>query len=230
MTLFQSLATAAGFDPVKGPGSSCNAEGASGQCVVPWSGGTKSVSSVVLVANGGSFAVSSISSISSCSNVILQIMTLIFTTIGSAADYGTFGRWLLLVITCICWAAQFASMSLTGTFRDVKRTHLVLCVDLFIEPSRWGVAMALYMIGFISYGATLVFYAAVFPRLARNTAHARELLRKYEDGEVTREEYEREESLEKNRISNISTVCPIYLHSQLSLTLVFRPTATLDTL
>lgn len=40
---------------------------------------------------------------------------MIFTTIGSAADYGTFGRWLLLVITCICWASQFAEMSLTST-------------------------------------------------------------------------------------------------------------------
>ncbi|RDB19866.1 Autophagy-related protein 22-1 [Hypsizygus marmoreus] len=170
MTLFQSLATAAGFDPVNGPGSSCTAEGASGQCVLPWAGGTKAVSSIVLIANGVSFAV----------------MTTIFTTIGSAADYGTFGRWLLFVITCICWGAQFASMSLT-------------------VPSRWPVAMTLYMIGFISYGATLVFYAAVFPRLARNTPHARAIREKYEAGETDREDYEREESLEKNRISNIST-------------------------
>lgn len=73
-------------------------------------------------------------------------------------------------------------------------------------PDRWGAAMALYMIGFISYGATLVFYAAVFPRLARNTAHARSLKEKYDNGETSREEYEVEESLEKNRISNISTV------------------------
>jgi hypothetical protein len=98
MTLFQSLATAAGYDPVKGPGSSCLAADASGQCVLPWGGGTKAVASIVLIANGVSFAV----------------MTLIFTTIGSAADYGSFGRWLLFVVTCICWAAQFASMSLTG--------------------------------------------------------------------------------------------------------------------
>jgi hypothetical protein len=62
------------------------------------------------------------------------------------------------------------------------------------------------MIGYISYGATLVFYAAVFPRLARNTAHARALRERYEADEITLEEYEREESLEKNRISNISTV------------------------
>ena len=40
-------------------------------------------------------------------------MTAIFTTIGSAADYGTFGRWLLLILTVVCWGAQFASMSLT---------------------------------------------------------------------------------------------------------------------
>ena len=96
-TLFQSLATAAGYDPTVGPGSSCLASTASGQCVVPWMGGTKSIASVVLVANGISFA----------------IMTAIFTTIGSAADYGTFGRWLLFAVTVICWAAQYACMALT---------------------------------------------------------------------------------------------------------------------
>jgi hypothetical protein len=116
MTLFQSLATSAGYDPTVGPGSSCTP---SGQCVVSWMGGTKSVSSVVLIANGISFAVC-LAAFSLCfrSQPLLffhQVMTLIFTTIGSAADYSTFGRWLLLIITCICWAAQFASMSLTCT-------------------------------------------------------------------------------------------------------------------
>ncbi|KAG6835115.1 hypothetical protein H0H93_004704, partial [Arthromyces matolae] len=170
MTLFQSLAFSAGYDPSKGPGSSCDSGGASAQCVLPWLGGTKSVSSIVLVANGVSFAV----------------MTTMFITIGSAADYGTFGRWLLFVITIICWGAQFATISLT-------------------VPSRWPVAMALYMIGFITYGATLVFYAAAFPRLARNTARSRGLRTQYEAGEITKEEYDMEESMEKNRISNIST-------------------------
>jgi hypothetical protein len=45
------------------------------------------------------------------------------------------------------------------------------------------------MIGYISYGATLVFYAAVFPRLARITAHARALRKRYEACETTLEEY-----------------------------------------
>lgn len=57
LTIFQSLAFAAGYDPITGPGSSCSAESSSGQCVLPWAGGTKRVSSVVLVASGVSFAV-----------------------------------------------------------------------------------------------------------------------------------------------------------------------------
>ena len=57
MTLFQSLIFTAGYDPVAGPESDCSAEDSSGQCVVPWGGGTKSVNSVVLVATGVSFAV-----------------------------------------------------------------------------------------------------------------------------------------------------------------------------
>jgi len=66
--------------------------------------------------------------------------------------------------------------------------------------------MGLFIVGFVSYGATLVFYAAAFPRLARNTPHSRSLREKYQNGDISVEEYEREESLEKNRISNISTV------------------------
>jgi len=170
-TLFQSLATSAGYDPVRGPGSSCLDANTSGQCVLPWGSGTKSISSIVLISSGISFA----------------IMTAIFTTIGSAADYGNFGRYLFLFMTVVCWGAQFANMALTS-------------------PDRWQAAMALYIIGFVSYGATLVFYAALFPRLARNTPHARALRKKYEQGEIEYEEYEREESLEKNRISNISTM------------------------
>ncbi|KAG1831186.1 hypothetical protein DFJ58DRAFT_872185 [Suillus subalutaceus] len=56
-TLFQGLATVAGYDPVAGPGPSCLADTASGQCVVPWGSGTKSVSSVMLTADGASFAI-----------------------------------------------------------------------------------------------------------------------------------------------------------------------------
>ena len=90
--------------------------------------------------------------------------------------------------------------------------------------------MALYIVGFVSYGATLVFYAAIFPRLARNTPLARRLRERYEKGEISAEEYEREESLEKNRISNISTVRLVLMNDALqSLTMRNRCIATLDT-
>ena len=68
--------------------------------------------------------------------------------------------------------------------------------------------MGLYIVGLVTYGATLVFYSAAFPRLARNTPHSRSLREKYENGQISVEEYEKEESLEKNRISNIFTVTP----------------------
>jgi Vacuole effluxer Atg22 like len=75
-------------------------------------------------------------------------------------------------------------------------------------PDRWGAAMGLFMVAFVSYGATLVFFTALFPRLARNTPHARLLREQYSRGEISAEVYETEESMEKNRISNISTVRP----------------------
>ena len=131
MTLLQGLATAAGYDPVSGPGSSCLVPGASGKCVLPWGSGTKAVSSIVLVANGVGFAVCRIYNLSQISHLPLsQIMTLVYATIGPVADYGTFGRWLLLVSTVICWAAQFASMSLTCRPQHLHGFRLALSSTL----------------------------------------------------------------------------------------------------
>lgn len=79
--------------------------------------------------------------------------------------------------------------------------------------------MALFMIGVITYGSANVLYTAVFPRLARNTLRARTLRARYEAGEISREDYELEGSLEKNRISNISTVST-FLHYLLHLKLI----------
>ena len=57
LTIFQNLATLAGYDPARGPGSSCFHPHPSRKCVLPWGSGTKSVSSIVVLANGISFAV-----------------------------------------------------------------------------------------------------------------------------------------------------------------------------
>ncbi|KAH9032933.1 MFS general substrate transporter [Lactarius hengduanensis] len=156
--MYSGLATAAGYDPVRGPGSSCLAPGASRICVLPWGSGTK------------------------------EIMALVFATIGPAADYRTFGRWLILVSTAICWAAQFASMTLTS-------------------PSRWGAAMALNIISFASQGIVTSFFSAIFPQLARNTPHSRELRVRHERGELSLEAYEKEKSIEKSKISSVGMAC-----------------------
>ncbi|KAH9021166.1 vacuole effluxer Atg22 like-domain-containing protein [Lactarius pseudohatsudake] len=112
-------------------------------CVLPWGSGTK------------------------------EIMALVFATIGPAADYRTFGRWLILVSTAICWAAQFASMTLTSSLRREIVTS---------------------------------FFAAIFPQLARNTPHSRELRVRHERGELSLEAYEKEKSIEKSKISSVGMV------------------------
>lgn len=86
----------------------------------------------------------------------------------------------------VCWAAQFGFLGVTNA-------------------SQWQAAVALYMLGYIAYGITLVFYASVFPRLARNTPRTKEARKKLDEGTSTVEEYEKVEMLERNRLSSIST-------------------------
>ena len=106
--------TAAGWDPAITPSQPGNCGDAG--CVVAWGNGTRSVASVVLIANGVCFAV----------------MTVMFVALGSAADYGSFGRWLLLVLTVICWVFQYGMMAIRN-------------------PSQWPAAMVLYIIAYIAY-------------------------------------------------------------------------------
>jgi MFS-type transporter involved in bile tolerance (Atg22 family) len=112
--LFQYALTGAGWDPAIAPIQKGNCGNAG--CVIPWGSGTRSVASVVLIANGICFAV----------------MTVLFVVLGSAADYGTFGRWLLLVLTLICWVFQYLMMVIR-------------------RPDQWPAAMALYIIAYITY-------------------------------------------------------------------------------
>lgn len=109
-------------------------------------------------------------------------MTVMFVWLGSAADYGSFGRWLLLALTVVCWALQYGMMAIR-------------------HPSQWPAAMAMYVVAYIAYGATLVFYAAVFPRLARYMPHVRKAREEdLKEGKISRQEYDAIESLERNHI------------------------------
>jgi hypothetical protein len=91
-----------------------------------------------------------------------------------------------LTLLVVCWGSQFGFL---GVFK----------------ASQWETAMALYMLGYITYGLTLVFYASVFPRLARNTQRTKDARAKMDSGEIEHSEYEQVEMLERNRLSSIST-------------------------
>ncbi|KAF2226166.1 autophagy-related protein 22-like protein [Elsinoe ampelina] len=115
------------------------------------------------------------------------VMTAMFLCLGSAADYGSLGPKLLLYLTITCWIAQYSFMAVT-------------------DASQWPLAMLLYTTSYITYGATLVFYAAIFPRLARYTPsvrHARSTL--LPASQITLHDYNTLESLSRSHISNIST-------------------------
>jgi hypothetical protein len=137
-------------------------------------------------------------------------MTLIFTTVSAAADYGNLGRWMLLISTVICWGSQFATMALTGASYMRHLTYLnagsrrKMCPP--VGSSRWPVAFVLYVINFTSFGITLVFYIAMFPRLARCTPRTLEMRDQLIKGQISKQEYDVEESMEKNRISNTANV------------------------
>ena len=68
------------------------------------------------------------------------------------------------------------------------------------NPSQWPAAMAMYVISYIAYGATLVFYAAVFPRLARYMPHVRQAREDLKEDRIDQSEYDAIESLERNHI------------------------------
>ncbi|KAJ5736351.1 uncharacterized protein N7483_001476 [Penicillium malachiteum] len=173
-TLFQWALNGAGHIPGTNPPQPCTDSSA---CVVPWAGGTRSTSSVILIANGLCFA----------------FMAVIFVWLGSAADYGSFGRWLLLALTVICWALQYGMLSIR-------------------HASQWPTAMGLYVVSYIAYGATLVFYAAVFPRIARYMPHVRKARDELKEGKINQAEYDAIESLERNHISNIGYFLTLVLN------------------
>jgi hypothetical protein len=52
-------------------------------------------------------------------------MTMIFTSASAAADYGTLGRWLLLMVTCLNLGSQFACMGITSAL-SIFTANLVL--------------------------------------------------------------------------------------------------------
>ncbi|KAI0799497.1 autophagy-related protein 22-like protein [Xylaria sp. FL0064] len=136
-----------------------------------FAGRQRNVNSIVLLANGISFA----------------LQAALFVIIGSYADFGSGRRWVLFFWSVIAYGVGFAWLGV----------H---------DPSRWQAGVALYIIGLICYQLTLTYWTAAFPSLARNTPHLKDAARAYAEGEIGQADYDRQDEMERSRLSNMAFV------------------------
>ena len=62
----------------------------------------------------------------------------------------------------------------------------------------------MYIVGLIAYQTTLTFWTAAFPGLARNTPQLREKAEQYAAGEISREDYDFADTMQRSRLSNMA--------------------------
>ncbi|KAG1220469.1 hypothetical protein G6F35_006684 [Rhizopus arrhizus] len=89
--------------------------------------------------------------------IAFSIQLVLFTSFGSLADYGYWNRYILMVATA---------------FNILFQTLPIVLVN--DDGSHWKMMMGFMILGLISYGTCLVFYAAVFPILSDNLPVVRE--------------------------------------------------------
>lgn len=134
-------------------------------------GASRTINSIVLLANGISFAIQSV----------------LFLLLGSMADYGTWKPWILIFWSIVAFALGFGWL---GVHTEEK----------------WRIATGLYMVGLIAYQMCLTFWTAAFPGLARNTPEMRRVAEQYEAREITRDDYDFADMMQRNRIYNMAFI------------------------
>jgi MFS-type transporter involved in bile tolerance (Atg22 family) len=118
-----------------------------------------------------------------CNGISFSIQIVVFLILGSYADFGTFRPNILIVLSLIAWGIGFGWLGV----------H---------HQEQWKTGLGLYIVGLIAYQLCLTYWTAAFPGLARNTPHLREKAREFEQGEITREEYDFADSMKRNELSN----------------------------
>ncbi|GAN01236.1 MFS general substrate transporter [Mucor ambiguus] len=117
--------------------------------------------------------------------IAFSIQFLLFTTFGSLADYGQWNRYILLGATIIgC------------TFQALP---IVLVND---DGSHWNIMMGIMNIALISYGTSLVFYAAAFPNVSDNLPVVRHAKL---NPNITASEQQQIQEKWRNQVSAVST-------------------------
>jgi len=74
------------------------------------------------------------------------------------------------------------------------------------HPSQWHVAVVLYILGLTSYQCAVTFWTAAFPGLVRNLPEVQASANETEHGSKSIDEHTSFESLQRNRVSNMSLV------------------------
>lgn len=115
--------------------------------------------------------------------VSFALQAALFVVIGSYADFGSGRRWVLVVWSLVSFGVGFAWLGV----------HV---------PERWQAGVGLYVVGLICYQLTLTYWTAAFPSLARNTPHLKEAARAYAEGEISQADYDRQDEMERSRLSN----------------------------
>ena len=119
--------------------------------------------------------------------ISFAIQVVLFLVLGSLADYGSWRPYILIFWSVVAFGLGFGWLG-------VHRADL------------WPVGTGLYMVGLIAYQMCFTFWFAAFPGLARNTPEMREKAREYEEGKIDREEYDFEDMMQRNRLSNVSFI------------------------
>ncbi|KAI1364692.1 autophagy-related protein 22-like protein [Xylaria arbuscula] len=119
--------------------------------------------------------------------ISFAIQAALFIIIGSYADFGSGRRWVLIFWSVIAFGVGFAWLGVQ-------------------VPERWQAGVALYILGLICYQLTLTYWTAAFPSLARNTPRLKEAARAYADGEISQADYDRQDEMERSRLSNMAFI------------------------
>lgn len=118
-----------------------------------------------------------------CNGISFAIQIVILLIIGAYADFGSFRPNILIALSLVAFGIGFGWLGV----------H---------EEGQWQTGLGLYIVGLIAYQLCLTYWTAAFPGLARNTRALRDEARRFEDGEIARDEYEFTDSMKRNEISN----------------------------
>ncbi|EAU38199.1 conserved hypothetical protein [Aspergillus terreus NIH2624] len=120
-----------------------------------------------------------------CNGISFAAQVAVFLVIGSFADFGTWRPNILITLSLVAYGIGFGWLGV----------H---------TPDKWHVGVGLYIVGLIAYQTTLTFWLAAFPCLARNTATLQAKADAYNAGDISREEYDQADMMERSKLANVA--------------------------